>query len=137
MTPPQLESLMELIGQIGVFVTGVAVLWYAVFVPRKTKNNEPKSALLVPGWVVDDLKKETERRIRFYEQALKDEQERANVRVAEWRGFRDEAVARAVDAQEDRKQLLGAVQVLGRDVQRLLDAARLAATSTEGGDASG
>jgi hypothetical protein len=116
----ELDPLLKLIGQVGIFVAAAGVLWYTVFVPRKNKDNDPKSALLVPGWIVDDLKREADRRVLFYEKALADEQERANVRISEWRGFRDEAVAKAVDAQEDRKQLLEAVQSLSRDVQVLL-----------------
>jgi hypothetical protein len=134
----EIDPLLKLIGQVGIFIAAVVALWYAVFVPRKNKHNDPKSSLLVPGWIVDDLKAESERRVRFYEQALKDEQERANVRISEWRGFRDEAVARATDAEDDREQLLEAVQVLSRDVQRLLDidAAARATPKTASGEAS-
>jgi hypothetical protein len=120
------DNVLQLVGQLGLAVTLTLALWYVILTPRKTRDGKPKSSLLVPGWIHDEVRAETDRVRRYYEVMLKDEQARANVRVSEWRGFRDEAVAKQVDAETDRAKLLEAVSGLGQDVALLLEIQRLA-----------
>ena len=120
-----IEPIIDAAMKLGVFVVAAGALWYTVMVPRKDR-----SSLLVPGWLHDSLKEdakaELEAQRQFYVKALADEQERANVRIAEWRAFRDEAVAKAEDADEDRRRLLEAVTNQSRDIAVLLELSRMA-----------
>jgi hypothetical protein len=122
----EIDGLLKAIGQIGLAVTLALALWYVILIPRKNSKGEKKSSLLVPGWLHDEARAEVDRVRRFYEVALKDEQARANVRVSEWRGFRDEAVAKQVDAEENTKKLLDAVNGLSRDISVLLEIQKMA-----------
>ena len=120
-----LEPLVDAAMKLGIFVVAAGALWYTVMVPRKGR-----SSLLVPGWLhdalKDDAKAELEAQRQFYTKALADEQERASVRIAEWRAFRDEAVAKAEDADDDRRRLLEAVTNQSRDIAVLLELSRMA-----------
>lgn len=120
------DALLKAIGQLGLAVVGVTALWWAVFVPRKAKDGEKRSALIVPGWQYDESQSEIQRTRLFYEAALRDTQDQANTRIAEWRGFRDEAIAKATDADEDRRKLLEAVTSASRDISLLLELQRMA-----------
>jgi hypothetical protein len=120
------DDILKLVAQLGLATVLVLALWYVVLVPRKSPSGKRRSSFLVPGWIHDDALAETDRVRRYYEVMLKDEQQRANVRITEWRGFRDEAVAKATDAEEDRRRLLEAVNGLSRDVALLLEIQRLA-----------
>ncbi len=120
-----LEPLVDAAMKLGVFVVAAGALWYAVAVPRKGK-----SSLMMPGWLHDEAearhRAELEAQREFYKKALADEQERANVRIAEWRAFRDEAVAKAADADEDRRRLLEAVTSSSHDIGLILELQRMA-----------
>ena len=120
-----LEPLVDAAMKLGIFVVAAGALWYAVAVPRRGK-----SSLMMPGWLHDEAeerhKAELEAQREFYKKALADEQERANVRIAEWRAFRDEAVAKAADADEDRRRLLEAVTNSSHDIALLLELQRMA-----------
>ncbi len=138
-----IDELLRASGQLGIGVVLALTLWYALLVPRKdTKDGQrTRAPLLVPGWTHDrqltEAREEAVRVRRYYEVALKDEQQRASVRVQEWRGFRDEAVASKVDAEQDRAKLLEAVNELSRDVALLLEISRLAdGRRPQSGDAS-
>ena len=125
------DEFLRASAQLGTGVVMAITLWYAVLVPRKDKDGKrTRAPLLVPGWTHDrqlnEARDEAVRVRRYYEVALKDEQQRASVRVQEWRGFRDEAIASKVDAEQDRAKLLAAVSELSRDVDLLLEMARLA-----------
>lgn len=119
------EDFLRLVGQIGLAVTLVIALWYVILTPRKTPDGKRKSSLLVPGWIHDDAIAERERVRSFYEAALKTSQELVDARVKEWRGLRDEEVARRVDAEADRVALLEAVKGLSDDIQILIELQRM------------
>jgi len=136
-----IDQLLEASAQLGLAVVLALALWYALLVPRKDNDGKrTRAPLLVPGWTHDrqlnEARDEAVRVRRYYEVALKDEQQRASVRVQEWRGFRDEAVASKVDAEQDRAKLLTAVNELSRDMALLLEISRLAGRSSQSGDAS-
>ncbi len=129
------DNLTKLIAQLGVAVAMALILWYAVFVPRKRKSSsgeDVKSALLVPGWIYEEAKSETERVRTMYARMLLEEQQRSELRITEWRGFRDEEKARRIDAENDTKKLLTAIDGLASDVAFLVEIQRIT-----GGDRRG
>jgi hypothetical protein len=130
------DGALRAVAQLGLAVTLALALWYVVLMPRG-KGKERRSSLLVPGWIHDEKRAEVEAVRRFYETALKDEQNRAQVRVQEWRGFREEAVAKQKDAEDDRRELIKAVTTLQQDVGVLLEITRRAAASGVGAPAEG
>ena len=129
------DALIDAVMKLGLFVVASGAIWYTVMIPRKGR-----SSLLVPGWIHDQLKAEAARELeaqrQFYSKALADEQERANVRIAEWRAFRDEAVAKAEDADDDRRRLLEAVTSSSRDIALLLELQRMADRDGRGSGAT-
>ena len=121
MSPEELDLLFRTVRELGLAITLVLGLIYVILWPRKTHDGKPKSSIVVPGWVHDRAIVEAESIRSFYEKALKDEQARSNVRVQEWRGFRDEERAARIDAETDRKAVLTALSDLTRDVALLLE----------------
>jgi hypothetical protein len=92
-----LDALLKLVRELGVFVVAAGALYWAVFLPRKDKKGNPRSSLIVPGWKHDqdiaECHEETSRVRRFYETAINDRDKQTELRVGEVRGYRDEAVA--------------------------------------------
>jgi hypothetical protein len=119
-------ALVELITRLGVALGLALAVWRLVLTPRTKPDGTQKSAMLVPGWIHDEARAEAERVRVFYERALHDEQAAHDVRIQEWRGFRDEERARRKDAENQREQLLAAVSALSTDVQVLLAVAGVA-----------
>ncbi len=136
------DDFLRAASQLGIGVVLALTLWWALLIPRKDRDGkQTRSRLLVPVWThdlqINEAREEAARVRRYYEVALKDEQQRASVRVQEWRGFRDEAVASKVDAEQDRAKLLTAVNELSRDVALLLEVSRLpSGRRSQSGDAS-
>ena len=118
---PELGPFWDAIAKLGLALTLGAAMWYFILTPRKTPTGDRKSSLLVPGWIHDDSVAEVERVRTFYEKMLKDAQNASNNRIQEWRGFRDEERAKRVDAENDSKALLVAVEGLASDVRLLLE----------------
>ena len=121
MSPEELDVLFRTVRELGLAITLVLALIYVILWPRKTHDGKPKSAVVVPGWVHDRAIAEAEAIRDFYKKALKEEQDRSSVRVQEWRGFRDEERAARIDAENDRKAVVGALNDLTRDVALLLE----------------
>jgi hypothetical protein len=133
------DALLRLIGQVGLALTGVAALWYAILVGRKDRSGNPRSALLVPGWQHDAALAETERLRAAYEARLVDAHREQDARQAEWRRLRDEERARATEADlrlsASTAVLRELVTVVG---EARIEVARLAGVSagaTRGDDA--
>ena len=118
---PELGPFWDAIAKLGLALTLGAALWYFVLMPRKTPTGDRKSSLLVPGWIHDEKVLEVERVRLFYEKMLKDAHNASNLRIQEWRGFRDEERAKRVDAENDAKALLTAIDGLASDVSLLLE----------------
>jgi hypothetical protein len=121
---------LEQLGIVAIVLVAIVTLVWALGRARVDKDGTKRSSLLVPGWIHDAMlaahDRELEAQRQFYAKALADEQERANVRIAEWRGFRDEAIAKAVDADDDRRRLLEAVTNSSRDIGLILELQRMA-----------
>jgi hypothetical protein len=116
------DPILKAISQLGIFIVGTIALWYGVFVRRKDKEGKRNlSPLLIPGWLLDDQKASEERRVLFYKQALKDEQDRGTQRAQEWRALREEERAARKDAEEDFEQLLTALNSIGADVRDIIE----------------
>lgn len=123
---PEFGPVWDAVAKLGLALTLGAALWYFVLSPRKTPTGDRKSSLLVPGWIHDDAVAEVERVRTFYEKMLKDAQNASNNRVNEWRGFRDEERAKRVDAENDSKAVVAALNTLADDVKLLLDLQKMA-----------
>lgn len=114
-------TLLDAVAKLGLAVTMGAALWYFILSPRKQSDGSKRSSLLVPGWIHDDTVAEVERVRLFYEKALRDAHNASNARIQEWRGFRDEERAKRVDAENDAKALLSAIEGLSSDISLLLE----------------
>ncbi len=129
-----IESLLKLVSSLGLGITLVLGLWYALLVPRKGKNatgqDIPRASLLVPGWKhdqdLDEARAETERTRLFYQTALKDEQDRAKQRISEWRALREEALAQHAEANADAHRLVELLTNASKDIAVLLEIQRVA-----------
>ena len=118
---PELGPFWDAIAKLGLALTLGAAMWYFVLTPRKNSDGSKRASVLVPGWVHDAALAEPDRVRDLYEKLLKDAHNASNQRINEWRGFRDEERAKRIDAENDAKALLTAINTLGDDVKLLLE----------------
>lgn len=136
------DAILKLIPQLGLFVIATGALWWAVLTPRKDGDGKrTRPPLLVPGWHYERGIADADRRCHLAEARVQEAERDWVSRQSEWRRLRDEERARAAEADlrlsASTAVLRELVTVVGEARIEVARLAGVASVKTGGGEGDG
>lgn len=132
------DELLKLFPQLALVIVVLAVAGWAFLYRRRDERGDKRPPLLVGGWVVEEMEERHSAELSvtrtFYEKALLDCTNAANVRIEDIRAWRDqesarakEAVALTKDSQDDIHRIGAAVDSQSQSLASLVELVRVMA----------
>lgn len=132
-------ELLKLFPQLALVIVVLAVAGWAFLYRRRDESGDRRPPLLVGGWVVEEIEERHEAELdsirSFYDKALLDCTNAANIRIEDIRAWRDqesarakEAVALTKDSQDDIHRIGSAVDSQSQSLASLVELVRVLAS---------